>query len=231
MAKMNEHDAIFAKWVRCLDIIKKDVTSLSVSRHIFWAVQEMIEANRKIQLASTFYKWMGSAYGVYQSIGLRRQVDPRRGTISFRALLEEIARQPAVISRKRYVALYRNPVHREEVADQHFDKFAGVGQPHVNRAMVKEDRDQLIRKIEGMKDYVDTRIAHYDPQRGPTSLPTYGDLDDCLDLVEALLIKYLAVLRAEAHLDILPTWQYDWKQIFRHPWIPPTEANEKEDHP
>jgi hypothetical protein len=216
---MNEQDALFTMWNRWLVIIKKDVTSLSMSRHIFWAVQEMIEANPKIQLASTFYKWMGSAYGVSQSIGLRRQIDPRRDTISFRRLLEEIARQPAVISRKRYVALYRNPVLREEVADQHFDRFAGVGKPHINRAMVRKDCDQLVKKVEGMKDHVDKRIAHY-AQQGPTRPQTYGDIDDCLDLVEALLIKYLEVLRAEAHLEILPTWQYDWKQIFRHPWIP-----------
>jgi len=220
---MNHYDQLFEKWDQWLVIIMKDVTSLSVSRHIFWAVQEMIDANPKIRLASTFYKWMGSAYAVYQSIGLRRQVDPRRDTISFRRLLAEIARKPEVISRKRYVALYRNPVLREEVADQHFDQFAGVGKPYINRAMVREDCDQLVKKVERMKDYVDARIAHHAHQ-GPTRPPTYGDIDDCLDFVEALLIKYLTVLRAEAFVSILPTWQYDWKQIFRHPWIPPTEA-------
>lgn len=220
---MKHHDQLFEKWNQWLEIIRNDVTSLSVSRHIFWEVQNIIKANPKIQLASSFYEWMGPTYAVFQSIGLRRLVDPRKGTVSFRRLLEEIARQPGVISRERYVTLYEDPVIRKRIANKGFDKFAGVGQPHINPGMVREDRDQIVKKIEGMKDYVDKRVAHF-AERGLTRPPTYGDIDDCLDFVEVLLIKYLAVLRAEMHPHILPVWQYDWKQIFRYAWIPPTEA-------
>ena len=217
---MKHYDQRFEKWNQWLEIIRIDVTNLSVSRHIFWEVQNIIKANAKIQLASSFYEWMGPAYAVFQSVGLRRLVDSRKDTVSFRRLLAEIARQPGVISRERYVALYEDSVIRKRIADRAFDKFAGPGKPHIDPGMVRKDHDQLIRKIEGMKDYVDKRVAHF-AEREPTRLPTYGDIDDCLDFVEALLKKYLAVLRAEAHLEILPTWQYDWKQIFRYPWIEP----------
>ena len=216
---MDHRDQLFEKWNQWLDVIKNDVTNLSVSRHIFWEVQNIIKANPKIQLASSFYEWMGPAYAVFQSIGLRRQIDRRKDVISFHRLLEEIVRRPGVISRERYVALYEEPVIRKHIADKAFDKFAGAGKRHINSGIVRKDRDQLIKKIDGMKDYVDKRIAHF-AQQGPTRLPTYGDIDDCLDFVETLLIKYLAVLRAEVWTGVLPTWQYDWKQIFRHPWIP-----------
>ncbi len=217
---MTRHDQLFEKWNQWLEIIRNDVINLSVSRHIFWEVQNIIKTNPKIQLASSFYQWMGSAYAVFQSIGFRRLVDSRKDTVSFHRLLTEIAKQPDVISRERYATLYKNPVIRKAVADKEFDKFAGPGKRHINPKMVREDRDRLIMKIKGMKDYVDRRVAHF-AERDSSRVPTYGDIDDCLDLVEALLSKYLAVLRAEAHLEILPTWQYDWKQIFRHPWIPP----------
>ncbi len=217
---MNDNDALFNKWNGWLETIKKDIMSLSINRHIFWEVQKIIKANPKIHLPSTFYQWMGNVYAVYVSIGLRRQIDKDPRTISFQRLLEEIEGQAEVISRKRYVALYEDEVLRNRVADKAFDKFAGIGRPHIDPAMVIEDRSQLIKKIEGVKDYVDKRVAHHD-RRGPTSPPTYPDLDECLDFVEALLVKYLAVLRAESYKTILPVWQYDWKEIFRHAWIPP----------
>ena len=47
----------------------------------------------------------------------------------------------------------------------------------------------------------------------------YVELDDCLDCLEKLLKKYLLLFTAEAHLYIVPIWQYDWKEIFRRPWI------------
>lgn len=217
---MNHHDQLFAKWNDWVQVIENDVINLLASQHIFWEVQKIIKANPKIHLASSFYEWMGPVYAVFQSIGLRRQVDPTKDTISFRRLLEEIARRPDAITRERYIALYEDPVIRRHVEDMAFDKFAGVGKPHINPEMVRKDCKQLIKKIEGMKDYVDRRVAHF-AERGPTRLPTYGDVDDCLEFVEDLLKKYLAVIRADVRRQILPTWQYDWKQIFRHPWIPP----------
>ncbi len=217
---MNHHDQHFAKWNNWLETIDNDVTDLSVSRHIFWEVQKIIEANPKIHLPSSFYQWMGTHYAVYASIGLRRQIDKDQRTISLRRLLEEIRDQPEVLSRERYVALWDEPAIRKRFAAEAFDKFAGPGKPHIDPAMVEEDCSQLVKKIEGMKEYVDKRIAHYDKE-GPTMLPTYADLDECLEFVEDLLKKYLAIIRADVRRQILPTWQYDWKQIFRHPWIPP----------
>ncbi len=198
-------DALFAMWNGWLETIRKDVMNLSINRHIFWEVQKITEANPKIHVPSSFYEWMGDVHAVYASVGLRRQIDKERRTISFQRLLEEIEGQPEVISRERYVALYQDEVIRNEVADKGFDRFSGTGMPHIGPAIVKDDRSQLIKKIEGMKDYVDKRVAHYDQHR-PTSLPTYADLDECLDFVETLLIKYLAALRAESYRRILPEW-------------------------
>ena len=223
---MNGHDAVFAEWDGWLETIKNDVTNLSVNRHIFREVQKIVEANPRIHLASDFYEWMGSVYAHYASIGLRRQIDKDERTISLRRLLEKIKDQPEVLSRERYVALWDDPVLRKRFADGQFNEFTGPGKPHIDPAMVEEDVSQLVKKIESVKGYVDKRIAHYDRQ-GPTTLPTYADLNECLDFVEVLLRKYLNVFRAEMRPRILPVWQYDWKQIFRHPWIPPAEATRK----
>lgn len=216
---MNDNDALFNKWNGWLETIKKDTINLFINRHIFWEVQKIIEANPKIHLPSTFYRWMGSMYAVYMSIGLRRQADKDSRAISFYRLLKEIESQAGVVSRERYIALCQDKGLRTEVADREFDRLAGIGRPHIDPSMVNEDRAQLIEQTKDMKNYVDKRVAHYDRQR-PTSLPTYADVDECLNFVETLLIKYLAVLRAESYQTIDPVWQYDWKEIFRHAWIP-----------
>ena len=215
---MNNHDAVFAEWNGWLEAMKNEVTNLFVERHIFWEVRKIIEANPAIQVSSTFYEWMGSVYAAYASIGLRRQIDKDERSISLRRLLEQIKDQPEVLSRTRYVALWDDPVVRKRFADEAFDRFAGSGKPHIDPAMVEEDCSQLVKMIDGVKGYVDKRVAHYD-REGPTTVPTFADLNECLDFVEDLLIKYLAVFRAESWRSVLPVWQHDWKQIFRHPWI------------
>jgi len=40
-------------------------------------------------------------------------------------------------------------------------------------------------------------------------LPTFNDLDACIDLVERLVFKYERILKRSALQSLLPTWQYD----------------------
>lgn len=49
-------DAIFAKWDSWLSTVHQEVQGLLVNRHIFREVQAIIQANPKIQLASSFYE-------------------------------------------------------------------------------------------------------------------------------------------------------------------------------
>ncbi len=161
---------------------------------------------------------MATVYSAAAPIAVRRQVDRRRRTISFARLLDSIQRKPKVLSRARFVSLYSDPVLREQMADRDFDKFAGPGNPYVDRDMVRLDLEKLMAKAKKVKEFADTRVAHYS-QSALENLPTFADLDDCIVFMEKLLKKYLLLFRAQAYLEILPVWQYDWKEIFREPWI------------
>ena len=35
-----------------------------------------------------------------------------------------------------------------------------------------------------------------------------------------LVMKYRLLLKADGSDSLVPTWQYDWKAVFREPWIP-----------
>lgn len=191
------------------------------------------KANPRIQRRSTFHVWAGKVYIDSIVIGIRRQLDMREDSVSFARLLSEIQKVPQVLCRENYVSLCKRGGLREEAAHEDFDSLAGQGKPHLEPTMVKADQAQLMDKAKRLKWFATKRIAHIDEplslemmERGARDLwglPEFQQLDDCLDFMEQLLKKYLRLFRAKS-FDILPVWNYDWKAIFREPWIPPNSG-------
>ncbi|MFA4888746.1 MAG: hypothetical protein WC628_04135 [Candidatus Omnitrophota bacterium] len=213
-------DKIFTKWNKWLDVIYKEITSLSVNRHIFWEVQEIIKSNKEIQKPSSFYEFLGSAYASLAVMGIRRQVKINKQSISFARLLKQIADNPGVVSRERYVALYGTDQMMREIGERDFKKFADKLGKRINSSVVINDLKSLQTKAAKCEKYADMRVAHFD-KRALKNPPTFKDLDDCINHLEELLKKYLLIFRATCVSSVLPTWQYDWKEIFLAPWIVP----------
>jgi hypothetical protein len=186
---------------------------------VFWEVQKIIEGNPRIHKPSSFYKWMGATYSAAIAIGIRRQLDDRPDSVSIARLLGEILKCPHVLSRARYRKLWKAAGLGKRLADLEFDHFAGKGKSFVDRALIQADLSRLQAKAGVVKKYANKAIAHVD-QRGPTTVPKFSDIDECLDLLEELVKKYYLILRAVGLVSVLPTWQYDWKAIFREPWMP-----------
>ena len=68
------------------------------------------------------------------------------------------------------------------------------------------------------KKYVNKRIAHFD-ENEPVTPVSFEEISECLEVLEQLVKKYYSIFNA-VDVEILPVWQYDWKQIFREVWIP-----------
>lgn len=216
----------FKKWNQWLDRIYDQVEELLVRDYIYNEVQKIIQANSRIQKASLFYQWMGSVYAAATSIGIRRQLDPDKRSISLRRLLEEILKKPKVLSRQMFVSSYCSAVnepetlkHMQKLANTEFDTFAGQGNTYVDSSLVQGDIDELITKLGGIKDFVNKRVAHTDKQ-GPSHLPTFEEVRDCLKFLKTLVEKYALILRGR-NGDMLPVIITDWRGVFREPWITP----------
>ncbi len=151
-------------------------------------------------------------------MGIRRQIKIDDDSISFARLLKEISDTPEVLSRNRFVALYKGSTV-EHFADRDFDEFAGKEGNHVDPSLVKKDFENLKEKAKELEKYADKRIAHLD-KRKPKTIPKFKDVDDCIDFLEELMKKYYLLFHAKSLLSILPVYQYDWKAIFREPWLP-----------
>jgi hypothetical protein len=211
-------NSLFIKWNEWLSTICADVQGLLINRHIYQEVQQIIQSNAKIQVGSSFYDWMVTVYVIAMAMGVRRQLDTRSDSISFARLLGEILKHPEVLSRERYSALYEGSGISDKVVHRRFEKFSQPGHAHVDPGPVGVDLASLQQTGERIRKFATKRIAHFDKAEF-RDLPTHAELDRCLDYLEEILKKYLALFRAERRSRIVPVWQYDWKEVFRRPWI------------
>lgn len=245
---MTHEDEAFQKWTEWIDIIHKDVSDLVIGRHVFWEVQGIIKANPKIQKPNSFYGWMGMTYAAWGPMAVRRQLDDDRRSISLRRMLAEMIEKPQVLSRSRYVSIYAirligegsqnasvpSPEPQNEtqggayvlsrseaecIASKSFDQYAGQEQNYIPKCKIERDINELLNKTQAVERFATKKVAHLD-ERPPAALPTFDELDACVDLLEKLVLKYEMILKTSAPQTLLPTWQYDWKEIFYEPWIP-----------
>lgn len=205
----------FNKWNSWLDKIENEVTRLVENRYIFWEVQKIIKNNPKIQKPSAFYEWLGNVYATSAVIGIRRQIDERKDVITLARLLHEIMDTPQVITRRRFISLYKN--FPQDIAHKEFDRLAGRG-GYVDPAIVREDLRKLRDKSKELKKYANRRIAHFDRSAYRHPL-TFREINQCLNFMEKLVIKYIRLFRAAGYESLVPVFTYDWKKIFKYPWI------------
>ena len=217
-----------------LEIIYKDVQDVVVDAHVFWEIQKMFETNsRLLQTPSIVNSWMASGFAQSAALGVRRQADNRQDSVSLHRFLFELQKDPLLASRQHYISLFENPDIFGSLPDGQYDRLVGKDRPNPDPLEMKAEIRELIAKTDKIKHYVDKRVAHYD-QIGLQKAPTFNDLTDCLTLFERLIKKYKPLLTGANITNLLPTFQYDWKAVFKFPWLadPSTEPEAaREDTP
>jgi hypothetical protein len=208
-------DERFTRWGEWIMAIHQEVENAALHRYIRQEVAAIIDANPRIQRPSAFYEWMAAIYSDSGLMAVRRQLDRDPQSISLARLLSEIRAYPNVVSRQRFVGLCRLP-ERKDVAHREFDELVAPGAQHIDPIAVQSDLDALKTKTRDVERYGTKRVAHFD-ERAPTSIPTFHELDEAIDLIRALWVKYLLLLRGLSYRE--PVWAYDWKAIFREPWV------------
>jgi hypothetical protein len=206
-------------WAEWLGIICKEVRSLLVARELFWEIQAIIAANPKVQTHGLFNNWMATNYAVATAVGIRRQLDTDRRSVSFERLLREIEKMttsgPSVLSRESFLENYRPELR--PAGDAEFNRLVGPNAKQVEPLAVRRDLELLMAATEKVKHYVNKRIAHRD--EGVEPAPNLGDLDDSLNALKSLVDKYCRLVTGSGpSLDVL--LDPEWKSILRVPWIP-----------
>jgi hypothetical protein len=210
-------DPKLQKWLNWLKVIHDEVQDLVTSKYIFWEVQNIIKTNRRIHQPSAFYSYLGNTYVSHAVMGVRRQLKVDNQSISFARLLEEILDSPQTLSREYYIDLYKGS-GTENLAEGDFDKFSGTSHVHVCPHMVCNDLAQIKEVARRCQDFADRRVAHRD-ERDPKVLPRFDELDTCIECLDKLYVKYHLVFHAQNMDSLMPVYKYDWKAVFREPWI------------
>jgi hypothetical protein len=209
------------KW---FDYIFKNATEAIINQHIFWEVQDIIRNNPDLQNQSNaFYVWMGSTFVQSTVLAVRRQVDRDQNSASLLRFLLELQKFPDLISRQYHRSLYERPEYEEKVADEMtnytYDEHVGAGATVLDVDTIQLEIDSLVDASQKLHHYADRVVAHYDLRGLEHPTPKFDDLTNCLAVVEKLVLRYLVLLKGAAQEELLPTFLYDWKSVFRVQWL------------
>jgi hypothetical protein len=216
-------DNLFDKLNNWLTILHENIQWLLSNYWIYNQIKEIVKQNKNIQDNNVIFAWMSMVCLDSIVIGIRRQTDRRKGSISLIKLLENIKNNPRLISRRRYVAIYGpmreiHPGIKLDHGNNDFDKLVGEGKEFIDPAIPGSDIVSLREKAKKIEDYANKVIAHRDKSQFEY-FPTHSEIQDCLDYLEALLKKYLLLFRAQSWDPIIPVFQFDWLRVLREPWI------------
>jgi hypothetical protein len=207
------------KWLSWLKQIENSVSKLLENRFFFREFMSIVEANPELPENNYFIIWIWENYLLNAAMGVRRFVDKNPESISLYLLLIDLMKNPEILSRKRYKALFKGTGFEDDnnYINLCFDKLVGKANEHINPADVNNDINKLIKRTEVLKTYVNNIVAHLDKAK-LEKLPTIGDLDDAINLITELVQKYYAIFHA-AWVEPQPIPQVPWKNIFKVPWI------------
>lgn len=210
-----------------LDRIYDSATEAIINQHIFWEVHDIIRTNPELQNASSaFYQWMGSTFVHSTVLAVRRQVDSDRNSVSLIRFLRELQKYPELISRSYHETLYSRPEYSVDfarsAARHTYDRYVGPNADVLDVNTIQDEIQRLNTSSEKIHHYADRVVAHYDSRGITQETPKFDDVRDCLRLIEEVVLRYVLLLKGAWQDSLLPTFQYDWKNVFRVTWIPPT---------
>ena len=124
------------------------------------------------------------------------------------------------MSRKRFVKEYQTGM--QSGARCTFDqRFSGSCTDHIDPVIVQQDLNGLKAHGDKIEKFADKRIAHRDKKQ--PVIPTFGELDACIDCLKKLVINYYFLLKGEDRENqFVPPFitEIDMEVIFNVPWIP-----------
>jgi hypothetical protein len=205
------------KWLRWLEIIDKDVTTLVVNR-MAWRGITRATRDRTPPLPPSFlFEYFGHTYAFTQGAGIRRQAEIAPDVATLALLLAEIANDPERISREFWVSRY--PWGQQWRGDNEFtDLFDQKELGHLDGSIATSDLGQIRRTSAQITEWVNHHVAHLSVRPAPV-IPTFDELDAAVDVVARILMRWDLCLTGRDTISLEPVPQYDWLAPLRLPWI------------
>jgi hypothetical protein len=203
-------------WAKHLQEIFDDVSSLVENRYVFNRFREILKPNMSIT-NNIFFDHYVVNYANAATASVRRQVDQKATRGGLRMLLESILKNPELITKEDYMRPFGGAL-----------KFTGEriwaerygGKDFLDPAVVQADILLLENTTKKLKDMADKNVAHKDKDAHLYTIQ-YKDLDDAVDLLERLTIKYYSLITSPGAgiNSLLATNLSGWENVFSEPWV------------
>lgn len=223
---MNNEDDKLLKWIKWIEVIRKDTESILLNKDIHNRYLEIVKANKEIQSPSDFHEWTIRNYGSYVVMAIRRQLDKDDDVISLKRLLTELKESPQSLTKAWFRTLYKDtpnngPIPMEAFADGDFESHAS-NLEYFDPAVADADIAKLETLGKAITKYANKQIAHR--TKVEVSL-TFSEINKFLEEFETVVKKYILLLTASGYSSLTPVFQYDWEVIFTKVWIKPHADN------
>jgi hypothetical protein len=123
-------------------------------------------------------------------------------------LLDEMAANPAVLSRRRYVAQRPDDPDFASYGETEFDQLAGMRAKYLAKRALREIPTSVGAARETVKRHVDKHLAHHHPD--PTTTLNFGQLREAIHELSAIYQRVGLILNA-AHYGYVPVIQEPWE--------------------
>lgn len=212
--EMSIHD----KLDEVLTDIQTEVGELITNRYIYIEIRNIFDKNSKLSRVNDELFWWIYRNHLYSALmSIRRLYDDDPDCNSLLKFLNIILSNPTILSRQRYVGIFQGDGEYEE-ANSIFDKIVGKGKDHIDPKEVLKEIDIFKGKKDKFEEFINKRVAHQD-KRKVTKIPVTKDLEDFIKYLKELTIKYSMLFDGLDHLDIEPSIQVNWTDIFKILWI------------
>jgi hypothetical protein len=214
---VSQADPVVERWQMDVGRIASEVIEMHHNRNVFRSVNEIAVAHGLPP--SSFFGYLTATYGVTQVAAVRRQADPKSGSVCLHRLLREISSKRLRLSREWFFKMH--PPELEESAAAGWERFAGQAGQYVDRKLVQADLSDLTTAAKRAKGWADERVAHTGREQAVMT-PTFGELDGAIDTIGRLFQRYNLLLRGRELATLAPdpaAVEADLNALFSRAWI------------
>ncbi|XOB46628.1 MAG: hypothetical protein ACKKMV_00375 [Candidatus Nealsonbacteria bacterium] len=223
---MKNKKKIIRRWKKLLEEIIKDITDLVEIRYVFNEIVSMRKNNEELKKGNIFWEIFRINYVSSVVLNICRQIDTDSNSLSLINLLNKILRNPKVITKKWFASQYQKN-KKGNFKRMMFDKGKADFENNfgkrnfIRKSMLSSDISKIKHCTRIIKKFRNKKIAHKDKNLKLKFNINFNDLDKAINILEQITLKYNLLLDQSAYTDntLLPTIQYDWKKIFKSPWI------------
>lgn len=200
-----------------LDIQVISMTNILEKKLILDEINSMIRSNPDLQQNNLFWEWFFNNYIDGQVMEIMRILDQDQGLKNLLRFIDSLLQgsqaDPNFLKKVRDVQISAATLPKEMVEQL---------VPLFDTASLEADRKLLLEKSEEVKKYRDSVIGHSDPQKRAKINLTLTQVNELIDLLHEKIKDYVLRLTGSGYptgTGLLPTIVYDWKSIFRVPWL------------